>query len=211
MTTPGDERPGSPEPGSPEFLRAVRRAAGWRVSPRHVAPVLEALQQTGSPVSVERVAELVSTIHGDRSARQRRYPELWRLVGAYLALQGRPAHPEAQRAFIGRCRRLVGASVSDALLLHVAAAAGASGKPLEARTVAGAARWLLDQGVTGLDDPRFPSLVPRAFAAAERAETAATRVRTARGQSGQRTTPTRPTRASQRRNVRAPRRRPRRS
>lgn len=177
-TNPDAQRQAQPAPGTPEFLRAVRRAAGWRVSPRYLEPVLEALQHTGTPVTVERVAELVSAIHGDRSARQRRHPELWRLMGAYLALQGKPAHPEAQRAFIGRCRRLIGAQVSDSLLLAVAAEAGAAGKPLEARLIARAVRWLLERGAAEADAEQLDELLPRAIEAAARAETPAGRPQT---------------------------------
>jgi hypothetical protein len=181
-TNPDAQRQERLVPGTPEFLRAVRRAAGWRVSPRHLEPVLEALQHTGTPVTVERVAELVSAIHGDRSARQRRHPELWRLMGAYLALQGKPAHPEAQRAFIGRCRRLIGAQVSDFLLLAVAAEAGAAGKPLEARLIARAVRWLLEHGAAEADTEQIDELLPRAIEAAARVETPAGRPQT--GQPG---------------------------
>lgn len=187
-TNPDARRHEQPAPETPEFLRAVRRAAGWRVSPRHLEPVLEAFRRTRTPVTVERVAELVSTIHGDRSARQRRHPELWRLLGSYLALQGRPAHPEAQRAFIGRCRRLIGAEVSDTLLLAVATEAGAAGKPLEARFVARAVRWLLERGAAGADPEQIDELLPQAIEAASRAETPARRPQ-ARRPGGRRPTP----------------------
>ncbi len=172
-TIPGEGQ--QPAPGTPEFLHAVRRAAGWRVSPREIEPVVEALRRTRAPVTPERVAEVVSALRGERSARQRRHPELWRLLGAYLALQGKPAHPEAQRAFIGRCRRLLGDQVSDLVLLSVATEVGATGKPLDARFVARATRWLLEQGVTGAEAERLEELLPQAIEFASRAIASARR------------------------------------
>lgn len=125
------------------FLQAVRRAAGFRVAPRMVAPVIEALERRGRPVTPETVAQIVKTIEeGERSTRQRRHAELWRLLGAYLALDGKPAHLEAQRELIGRVRRILGERLPDRVLLQVAAALGAAGVPLEARTIADAIRWL---------------------------------------------------------------------
>ncbi|GBD21006.1 hypothetical protein HRbin28_01455 [bacterium HR28] len=125
------------------FLQAVRKAAGFRVSPRQIAPVMEALERRHRPITPETVAELVVAIEqGERSARQRRNADLWRLVGAYLALEGKPAHPEAQRALLGRVRRILGERQPDRVLLEVAAALGAAGHPLEARTIADAVRWL---------------------------------------------------------------------
>jgi len=178
VTTPGGEQ--QPAPGTPEFLRAVRLAAGRRVSPREIEPVLEALRKTRTPVTPQRVAELVAAIHGDRSARQRRYPELWRLLGAYLSLQGKPAHPQAQLALIGRCRRLVGDEVSDVVLLTVGAEIGASGKPLDARFIARVVRWLLEQGLSGAELERLDELLPRAIEAAARAARPTRRPRSSR-------------------------------
>jgi hypothetical protein len=133
-TDPGLER---------EFLQAVRRTAGFRASPRQIAPVLTALRTRGLPITPEIVARIVTEVErGERSSRQRRNSELWRQLGAYLALEDKPAHPEAQRALIGRVRRILGERHSDRVLLEVAVALGAAGYPLEARTIADAVRWL---------------------------------------------------------------------
>lgn len=126
-----------------EFLQAVRRAAGFRVAPRQVAPVLAALESRDQPITPENVARIVTLIEqGERSARQRRNAELWRQLGAYLALEEKPAHPEAQRALIGRVRRILGERQPDRVLLEVAVALGAAGYPIEARTIADTIRWL---------------------------------------------------------------------
>ncbi len=125
------------------FLQAVRRAAGCRASPRQVMPVIAALEQRHRPVTPEEVARILKTIEqGVRSARQYRNADLWREMGAYLALEGKPAHPEAQRELIGRVRRILGERHSDRVLLRVAVALGAAGHPIEARTIADAIRWL---------------------------------------------------------------------
>lgn len=128
------------------FVAEVRKAAGFRVSPRQISPILEALRQRGCPINPAAVAELVKVGEaGDASARQRRNAYFWRLLGAYLALDGKPAHREAQRAFIGRVRRLVQQHYPDRVLLEIAVAIGAAGFPLEASTVASAVRWLQEQ------------------------------------------------------------------
>lgn len=125
------------------FLQAVRRIAGFRVSPRQLGPAIEALEQQRRPVTPEAVANLVMAVEqGERSARQRRNADLWRLLGAYLALEGKPAHFEAQRALVGRVRRLLGERLSDRILLEVAVALGAAGIPIEAQRVAAVVRWL---------------------------------------------------------------------
>ncbi len=125
------------------FLQAVRKAAGFRVSPRQIAPVIEVLERRHRPITPETVAEIVVAIEqGERSARQRRNADLWRLLGAYLALEGKPAHPEAQRALLGRVRRILGKRLSDRTLLEVAAALGAAGQPLDARRIADVVSWL---------------------------------------------------------------------
>lgn len=125
------------------FLQAVRKAAGYRASPRQIIPVVRALTARQRPVTPEVVARLLGEIEqGERSARQRRNAELWRELGTYLALEGKPAHPEAQRALLGRIRRILGERHSDRVLLEVAVALGAAGYPIEARTVADAVRWL---------------------------------------------------------------------
>ncbi|MCX2727895.1 hypothetical protein OO015_10385 [Thermomicrobium sp. 4228-Ro] len=126
-----------------EFLKAVRRVAGFRVAPRQIAPVLSALETRGQAITPENVAQIVTMIErGERSARQRRNADLWRQLGTYLALEGKPPHPEAQRALIGRVRRILGERHPDRVLLAVAVALGAAGYPIEARTIADAIRWL---------------------------------------------------------------------
>lgn len=128
------------------FVAEVRKAAGFRISPRAVSPILEALRRRGRPINPAAVAELVKVVEaGDASARQRRNAYFWRLLGAYLALEGKPAHREAQRAFIGRVRRLVQQQYPDRVLLEIAVAIGAAGFPLGASTVASAVRWLQEQ------------------------------------------------------------------
>jgi len=156
-------------PGSPEFLRAVRKAAGWRVSPRHVDPVIVALHQAGKPITVERVADLVNALRGERSHRQRRNTDLWQMLGAHLALQGQPAHPEAQRALLGRIKRLVAADLPDSVLLTVAVHVAAAGHRLEAHLVAHVVRWLLEHyGSAELDSEQLERVLPQAIHAALR-------------------------------------------
>ncbi|MCX7622495.1 MAG: hypothetical protein N2Z82_01880 [Thermomicrobium sp.] len=124
------------------FLQAVRKAAGFRVSPRQAEPVVAALRRR-QPVTPEIVARIVAAIEQrERSARQRRNADLWRQLGTFLVLEGKPAHLEAQRALIGRVRRILGERHPDRVLLEVAVALGAAGYPLEARTIADAVRWL---------------------------------------------------------------------
>jgi hypothetical protein len=151
-------------PGSPEFLRAVRKAAGWRVSPRHVDPVIVALHQAGKPITVERVAELVNELRGERSHRQRRNTDLWQMLGAHLALQGQPAHPEAQRALLGRIKRLVAADLPDSVLLTVAVHVAAAGHQLEAHLVAHVVHWLLEHYDSAeLDSEQLERVLPQAI------------------------------------------------
>lgn len=143
------EEPDGPFPdeevitGPQEFLESVRRAAGWRVSPRQLEAAVEALVDAGQEPTVKRVAEVVTSTAGQRSQRQRRHPELWRLFGAQLAAQGKPATPEAQRDFIREARSVAGKNVNDRILLLVAIQVAVNENPLEARLVGEVSRWLL--------------------------------------------------------------------
>ncbi len=151
--------------GPQEFLETVRRAAGWRVSPRQLEAAVEALVDAGQEPTVGRVAEVVTSTAGQRSQRQRRHPELWRLFGAQLAAQGKPATPEDQRDFIRQARSSAGNKVNDRILLLVAIQVAANETPMEARLVGEAARWLLRNQVGPFSEEAIVDEVPAAIAA----------------------------------------------
>lgn len=133
--------PAAPESGSRSFLIAVRRAAGWRVSPREVDAALEALALTDEDPTPRQVAEIAAATRGERSQRQRRNSDLWRTLGTHLAAQSRPGDPEAQRAFIGETRLVAGHRLSDPFLLNVAIAIAEAGYRLDSEFVGQVARW----------------------------------------------------------------------
>lgn len=140
------------QPGETDLLAAVRRAAGWRVSPRQLAAAMDATSGIEGEPSPERLAELIDAMRGDRSQRQSRHAELWRALGAELAVRGQPSDPAAQRAFIGEARARAGHWAGDGLLLRIALQVAASGvtdepeaepfEPIEPRQVALVARGL---------------------------------------------------------------------
>jgi hypothetical protein len=121
---------GSETPASAEFVREVRRAAGWRVAPRHIDAAVQALNEIGEAPTAERVAEIATELHGGRSQRQRRNADLWRLLGAQLTARGKPGDPDAQQAFIGRARAECQVAVSDAMLLTIATSLANANHPL---------------------------------------------------------------------------------
>ncbi len=151
--------------GTAEFLESVRRAAGWRVSPRQLEAAVEALVDAGQEPTAGRVAEVVTSMAGERSQRQRRHPELWRLLGAQLAAQEKPATPEAQREFIREARSVAGKTVNDRILLLVAIQVAANETPLEPRLVGATARWLLRNLGEPLSEEAIVDEVPDAIAA----------------------------------------------
>ncbi|MDI3341263.1 MAG: hypothetical protein QJR03_12110 [Sphaerobacter sp.] len=156
------------------FLDAVRRAAGWRVSPREVAAALAAIESAGQEPTPERVARIAAATRGERSQRQRRHPDLWRRLGAQLALHGQPSDPEAQRAFIGRVRAIAGIR-SDALALRVALAVADHGGPLDARSVGEITRWLLRRVGEVPADEAIAEAVPAAIQAIQESRSGADR------------------------------------
>lgn len=177
------------------FLDAVRRAAGWRVSPRQVAAAIEAIETVGDEPTPERVARVVAAGRGERSQRQRRHADLWRLLGAQLAVHGQPSDPEAQRDFVGRARAVAGEG-SDALVMRVALAVAANQGPMNPRSVGEITRWLLTHEGETLSDEVIAARVPEAIEALERdrAEPSRRRDRAPRstGRPGGRPAPRRP-------------------
>jgi hypothetical protein len=126
------------------LLTDVRKAAGWRVSPRHIDVTLQALEEVGEEPGVERIAGIVSAFHGQGSNRQKRNADLWRLLGAQLAVRGKSSNPEAQLAFIGRAKALADENVADSDLLLVATALGSANHPLTPEMTADATVWVID-------------------------------------------------------------------
>lgn len=130
------------ETGQRPFLAAVRRAAGWRVSPRQLAAALEAIAESDEEATPERVAEVASAARGEPSARQRRHGELWRTLGAQLIVQGHPGDPAAQLAFVGAARSAARRNVSDLLLITTAIELAAEGRRIDPPLVGSVARIL---------------------------------------------------------------------
>ncbi|WP_040667891.1 hypothetical protein, partial [Nitrolancea hollandica] len=123
------------------------------------------LVDAGQEPTATRVAEVVTSMAGERSQRQRRHPELWRLLGAQLAAQEKPATPEAQREFIREARLAAGKTVNDRILLLVAIQVAANETPLEPRLVGETARWLLRKHGEPLSEEAVVDEVPDAIAA----------------------------------------------
>lgn len=167
-----EQPPGEPaaEPTAPpaysrELLDAVRREAGFRVSPRQLTAALDALADADIEPTVERLVTVIQAAQGERSARQRRHADLWRALGAQLALRGAPADPSAQQAFIGRAKAVARREVSDQVLLRVALAVAAEDIPFEARTVGEVTRWILDHHGADVSDSVILEAVPDALKA----------------------------------------------
>jgi hypothetical protein len=125
-----------------EFVADVRRAAGFRVSPREVAAALAQVAPGSRPVTANGIADIVSSLRGQRSARQQRHAADWRALGTQLALRDADGSPAGQRAFIGMARGVAGPRASDALLLQVALAISGMRVTLEPRIVGKVARRL---------------------------------------------------------------------
>ena len=165
-----DAQASSTEPDQQrELLRTVRNAAGWRVSPRHLDAALQALDAAGEPANVERIVTVVNAFHGERSQRQRRNTDLWRLLGAQLAVRGKHSGPDSQQSFIGRAKALAQEDTSDLDLLIVATALGNANHPLTPEMTADAASWLIevlgDDFDAGSVDDRIDDAVEAAIAA----------------------------------------------
>lgn len=146
------------------FLDAVRRAAGWRVSPREVATAVEAIADAGQTPTPELVARVAAAGRGERSQRQRRHADLWRRLGAQLAVRGLESDPEAQRAFVGRARAIAKVS-SDALVLQVALQVAANDGPLNPRVVGQVTEWLVNHAGLPLSEEAIRENVPQALEA----------------------------------------------
>jgi hypothetical protein len=157
-----------------QMLVDVRKAAGWRVSPRHIDVAMIALDEIGEEPTVSRIAEIVTAFHGDGSKRQKRNADLWRLLGAQLVARGKNGDPDAQLAFIGRAKALADENVSDSDLLLVATALAGANHPLTPEMTADATVWIIDALGPEFDaeqlDDRLDSAVEAAIA--ERAERA---------------------------------------
>jgi hypothetical protein len=166
----GTERPEEEK----ELLAEVRRIAGWRVSPRHLDVAMIALDEVGEEPTTKRIAEIVTAFHGDGSKRQKRNADLWRLLGAQLAVRGKAGDPEAQLAFIGRAKALADEDVSDSDLLLVATALGSENHPLTPEMTADAAVWIIDTLGHGFEPEALQDRLDQAVEAAmaERAERA---------------------------------------
>lgn len=118
-----------------EFVREVRDRAGFRASPRQISSAIETLSDTGTEISLDAVANVVSASRGNRSQRQRRHAPEWQALGAALSIQDQEGTPDAQRQFIGVARQVAGAYATDALLLQISLALAAESIELDARSV----------------------------------------------------------------------------
>ena len=147
------------------FLEAVRRVAGFRVSPREAAAAAEAVTAAGETPSPERVAGVVAAGRGERSQRQRRHADLWRALGAQLAVRGQPADPDAQRAFVGAARAAARRDVNDALVLRVAVEVAAAEAPLTPRLVGAVTRRVVSRGGRRLDEDDLAEVTREAIPA----------------------------------------------
>jgi hypothetical protein len=143
-----------------QFITDVRAKAGFRVSPREVVVAAEQMASAKEPVTVDAVAELVTTLRGDRSARQQRHADSWRTLGAQLALQGKDGTPEGQRAFIGTSHAIAGRRATDALLLQIALTLAEQGQRLDPDTV-GKIGKRLAASAADIQADQLPGLVER--------------------------------------------------
>ena len=157
-----------------EILKDVRKAAGWRVSPRHLDVAMIALDEVGEEPTVERIAEIATALHGDGSRRQKRNADLWRLLGAQLAVRGKKADPDAQLAFIGRAKALAEEDLSDSDLLLVASALAGANHPLTPEMTADATSMIVEMLGPGFDTEQLEQRLDRAVdqAMADRAQRA---------------------------------------
>jgi hypothetical protein len=149
-----------------EILSGVRKAAGWRVSPRHMDVAMIALDEVGEEPSIERIAEIATALHGEGSKRQKRNADLWRLLGAQLAVRGKSADPDAQLSFIGRAKSLADEDVSDSDLLLVATALASANHPLTPEMTADATVMIIDMLGPGFDAEQLDQRLNRAVAQA---------------------------------------------
>lgn len=143
-----------------QFIADVRSEAGFRVSPREVVVAVEQMAGARQPVTVESVAEMVSTLRGDRSTRQQRHSDAWRMLGAQLALRDLDGSPEGQRAFIGTAHAAAGPRATDALLLQIALTMADKGQRLDPELV-GKVGKRLAISAADIDPEQLPPLVER--------------------------------------------------
>jgi hypothetical protein len=143
-----------------QFISDVRREAGFRVSPREVVVAVEQMAGARQPVTVESVAEMVSTLRGDRSTRQQRHADAWRTLGAQLAMRDLDGSPEGQRAFIGTAHATAGPRATDALLLQIALAMADKGQRLDPELV-GKVGKRLATSAADIDPEQLAPLVER--------------------------------------------------
>ena len=152
-----------------EFVANVRSAAGFRVSPREVVVAVEQMAAAREPISVESVAQMVTTLRGDRSTRQQRHADAWRTLGAQLAIRDQDGSPEGQRAFIGIAHAIAGRRATDALLLQIALTLAEQGQRLDAETVGKVGKRLASSAADIAPD-QLPGLVERELRSLTRAE-----------------------------------------
>jgi hypothetical protein len=157
-----------------QMLIDVRKVAGWRVSPRHLDVAMIALEEIDEEPTVARIAEVINAFHGDGSKRQKRNADLWRLLGAQLAVRGKTADPDAQLGFIGRAKALADENVSDSDLLLVATALAGANHPLTPEMTADATVWMIDMFGDGFTSEQLDAKLHQAVdqAIADRARRA---------------------------------------
>jgi hypothetical protein len=142
------------------FITDVRRAAGFRVSPREAVVAVEQMAGARQPITVESVAAMIDTLRGDRSSRQQRHSDAWRTLGAQLALRDLDGSPEGQRAFLGAAHAAAGPRATDALLLQIALTMADKGQRLDPELV-GKVGKRLATSAADIDPEQLPPLVER--------------------------------------------------
>ena len=143
-----------------QFVADVRAVAGFRVSPREIVVAVEQMAGAHQIINVDTVAEMVSTLRGDRSSRQQRHAEAWRTLGAQLALRDLDGSPEGQRSFIGIAHAIAGRRATDALLLQIALTLAEQGQRLDAETV-GKVGKRLAASAADIDPDQITGLIER--------------------------------------------------
>jgi hypothetical protein len=161
---------------APAFVADVRRAAGFRASPREVAAAVEQLAQAQAPITPQRVATTIAASRGGRSQRQQRHASEWRALGAALSVRGLDGSPAAQRDLIGVARAIAGPRASDVLLLGVALGVAEHGGALDAKTI-GAIGRRLARSAADLDPEDISRLVREELRALARERAASDRPR----------------------------------
>lgn len=129
-----------------DFVKEVREAAGFRVSPRQIEAALEGLASTGDQVTAARVAEIATALRGDRSGRQRRNTADWQTLGAILEARGQDGSGAGQRAFVDAARKVAGPKADDGLILEVALADASQSARMDPQLVGQVAKRIANRG-----------------------------------------------------------------